>query len=151
MRFWACPFCIRAGYSACSLCNNGSPAALMNQKKPSWSRCPAQLTASVAHEGGGDSIVAGSAVNLIDDGHFKGFAGAPGIGIGTSVANAPIADLDAVPSRPAEDITVELTLLDRAIEAVRNDIRSLIQSLTTSLPQEELALFKALHHWITVG
>ena len=105
----------------------------------------AQLATSVAHaEAVGSPIVADGAINLIDDGLFKGFAGAPGIGIGTGVVMHPGADLDAVPSRPAEDITVELMLLDRAIEAVRNDIRSLIQSLQTSLPQEELALLRLI-------
>lgn len=109
----------------------------------------AQLATSVAHaEAVGSPIVADGAINLIDDGLFKGFAGAPGIGIGTGVVMHPGADLDAVPSRPAEDITVELMLLDRAIEAVRNDIRSLIQSLQTSLPQEELALFEAYLHML---
>ena len=109
----------------------------------------AQLATSVAHaEAVGSPIVADGAINLIDDGLFKGFAGAPGIGIGTGVVMHPGADLDAVPSRPAEDITVELMLLDRAIEAVRNDIRSLIQSLQTSLPQEELAFFEAYLHML---
>ena len=110
----------------------------------------AQLATSVAHaEAVGSPIVADGAINLIDDGLFKGFAGAPGIGIGTGVVMHPGADLDAVlPVGSAEDISVELMLLDRAIEAVRNDIRSLIQSLQTSLPQEELALFEAYLHML---
>lgn len=109
----------------------------------------AQLATSVAHaEAVGSSIIADASASAIDNGRFKGLAGAPGIAIGTAVVMHPIADLDGVPSRPAEDITVELTLLDRAIEAVRNDIRSLIQSLQASLPQEELALFDAYLHML---
>ncbi|HCG69198.1 MAG TPA: phosphoenolpyruvate-protein phosphotransferase PtsP [Gammaproteobacteria bacterium] len=112
----------------------------------------AQLATTVAHaEALGSSIVAGVSADLITNGQFKGFAGAPGIGIGTGVVMHPIADLDAVPSRPAEDITIELMLLDRAIEAVRNDIRSLMQSLQASLPQEELALFDAYLHMLDDG
>jgi phosphotransferase system enzyme I (PtsP) len=112
----------------------------------------AQLATTVAHaEAVGSSIVAGVSADLITNGQFKGFAGAPGIGIGTGVVMHPIADLDAVPSRPAEDITIELMLLDRAIEAVRNDIRSLMQSLQASLPQEELALFDAYLHMLDDG
>ncbi|HCG69757.1 MAG TPA: phosphoenolpyruvate-protein phosphotransferase PtsP [Gammaproteobacteria bacterium] len=109
----------------------------------------AQLATSVAHaEAIGSSIVSDASSSVVEQGQFKGFAGAPGIGIGTGVVMHPIADLDAVPSRSAEDVTVELTLLDRAIEAVRNDIRSLIQSLQASLPQEELALFDAYLHML---
>ena len=112
----------------------------------------AQLATTVAHaEAVGSSIVAGVSADLITNGQFKGFAGAPGIGIGTGVVMHPIADLDAVPSRPAEDITIELMLLDRAIEAARNDIRSLMQSLQASLPQEELALFDAYLHMLDDG
>ncbi|NCF44531.1 MAG: phosphoenolpyruvate--protein phosphotransferase [Proteobacteria bacterium] len=112
----------------------------------------AQLATTVAHaEAIGSSIVAGASVDLVTNGQFKGFAGAPGIGIGTGVVMHPIADLDAVPSRPAEDITIELMLLDRAIEAVRNDIRSLMKSLQASLPQEELALFDAYLHMLDDG
>ena len=112
----------------------------------------AQLATSVAHaEAVGSSLFADSSLSSVEDGHFKGFAGAPGIGIGTGVVMHPIADLDAVPSRPAKDIASELAQLDRAVEAVRNDIRGLIDSLQASLPQEELALFDAYLHMLDDG
>ena len=63
----------------------------------------------------------------------------------------PIADLDAVPSRRAKDTASELAQLDRAVEAVRNDIRGLIASLQTSLPREGLALFDAYLHMLDDG
>ena len=63
----------------------------------------------------------------------------------------PIADLDAVPSRLAEDMSSELAQLDNAVEAVRSDIRGLIESLQASLPQEELALFDAYLHMLDDG
>ena len=112
----------------------------------------AQLATSIAHaEAVGSTVVADDSVDLIDDGVFKGFAGAPGIGIGVGVVMHPIADLDAVPSRQAEDLTTELMLLDRAIDAVRNDIRNMMRDLQASLPQEELALFDAYLHMLDDG
>lgn len=109
----------------------------------------AQLATSVAHaEAVGSAFVADDSTELIENGLFKGFAGAPGIGIGVGVVMHPIADLDSVPSRQAEDITTELMLLDRAVEAVRNDIRTLMRDLQASLPQEELALFDAYLHML---
>jgi phosphotransferase system enzyme I (PtsP) len=109
----------------------------------------AQLATVVAHaEAIGSHFLSGVQRDIIDNGSFRGFPGAPGIGIGTGVVVHPVADLDAVPLRPASDITVELTLLDRALEAVRNDIRSIIQDFEASLPQEELALFDAYLHML---
>ncbi len=109
----------------------------------------AQLATVVAHaEAIGSHYLSGVQRDIIDDGSFRGFPGAPGIGIGNGVVVHPVADLDAVPLRPATDITVELTLLDRALEAVRNDIRSIIQDFQVSLPQEELALFDAYLHML---
>lgn len=109
----------------------------------------AQLATVVAHaEAIGSHFLSGVQRDIIDNGSFRGFPGAPGIGIGTGVVVHPVADLDAVPLRPASDINVELTLLDRALEAVRNDIRSIIQDFEASLPQEELALFDAYLHML---
>jgi phosphotransferase system enzyme I (PtsP) len=109
----------------------------------------AQLATVVAHaEAIGSHFLSGVQRDIIDNGSFRGFPGAPGIGIGIGVVVHPVADLDAVPLRPASDITVELTLLDRALEAVRNDIRSIIQDFEASLPQEELALFDAYLHML---
>ena len=60
---------------------------------------------------------------------------------------ASIANLESVPERPANDIAVELTLLDRAIDAVRSDIRGIIEEFKTSLPQKNL-LFDAYLHML---
>ena len=112
----------------------------------------AQLATSVAHaEAVGSSIFADSSLSPVEDGHFKGLAGAPGIGIGTGVVMHPIADLDAVPSRRAKDTASEIAQLDRAVEAVRSDVRGLIDGLQASLPQEELALFDAYLHMLDDG
>ena len=109
----------------------------------------AQLATVVAHaEAIGSHYLSGMQRDIIDDGSFRGFPGAPGIGIGNAVVVHPVADLDAVPLRPAADITVELMLLDRALDAARNDIRSSVRDCQASLPQEELALFDAYLHML---
>ena len=109
----------------------------------------AQLAAVVAHaQAVGDISQLGGKREKDVEGYFRGLAGSPGIGIGTSVVLHPIANLESVPERLASDITVELTLLDRAVEAVRNDIRGITESFKTSLPQEELALFDAYLHML---
>ena len=108
----------------------------------------AQLATVVAHaQAVGDSRLFSSGRAVDVEGYFRGLAGSPGIGIGTSVVLHPIANLESVPERPASDITVELTLLERAVEAVRNDIRGIIEEFKNSL-QEELALFDAYLHML---
>ncbi len=113
----------------------------------------AQLAAEVAHaEALGESGI------TLDGSHrskrqqtdvcFTGVAGAPGIGIGKAVVMHPVADLDAVPEREAGNVTIELILLDRALETVRSDIRGIIEEFSTSLPKEELALFDAYLHML---
>lgn len=109
----------------------------------------AQLAAVVAHaQAVGDITQLGGERETSVEGYFRGLPGSPGIGIGTIVVLHPIANLESVPERSARDITVELTLLDRAVEAVRNDIRGITESFKTSLPQEELALFDAYLHML---
>jgi phosphotransferase system enzyme I (PtsP) len=109
----------------------------------------AQLATVVAHaEAVGDSIMFGRKRETGVEGYFRGLPGSPGIAIGTSVVLHPIANFESVPERSATDVTVELTLLDRALEAVRNDIRGIIEEFKTSLPPEELALFDAYLHML---
>jgi phosphotransferase system, enzyme I, PtsP len=79
---------------------------------------------------------------------LRGVAGAPGIAIGRVVVVQPPASLDGVPEREAEDITTELMVFDRAINAVREDIRRIGKDYAQSLPKEELALFDAYLHML---
>jgi phosphotransferase system enzyme I (PtsP) len=72
---------------------------------------------------------------------FSGVAGAPGVAIGKSVVIFPVADLDAVPDRNAEDIPMELSHFERAMQAVRLDIKAVGQRLSAQLRPEEQALF----------
>jgi len=87
-------------------------------------------------------------VSKASDVMFRGIAGAPGIAIGSAVVMQPPASLEGVPERQAEDVTTELMVLDRAINAVRDDIRRISEEFSQSLPREELALFDAYLHML---
>lgn len=87
-------------------------------------------------------------VSEVRDVMFRGVAGAPGIAIGNAVVMQPPASLEGVPEREAEDVTTELMVLDRAINAVRADIRRIGEEFAQSLPREELALFDAYLHML---
>jgi phosphotransferase system enzyme I (PtsP) len=77
------------------------------------------------------------------DAKFAGIPGAPGVAIGTAVVLGPPALLEGVPDRRCNDIMVELLLFERAIEAVRSEIRDLGTKLEDSLGPEERVLFDA--------
>ena len=87
-------------------------------------------------------------VSEASDVMFRGVACAPGIAIGSAVVMQPPASLEGVPEREAEDVTTELMILDRAINAVRSDIRRISEEFAQSLPREELALFDAYLHML---
>ncbi len=109
----------------------------------------AQLATVVSHaQAIGDSALQNTPHQGLDDSLFKGVGGAPGIAIGSAVVVHPAANLDAVPERAAEEVTVELALLDRALEAVRSDITNISAQFSTSLPKQELALFDAYLHML---
>lgn len=74
---------------------------------------------------------------------FDGLPGAPGISIGKAVVVYPLADLNAVPDRPAEKITDEITAFKKAIHAVKKEIRQLSKNISAKLASEERALFDA--------
>ncbi len=109
----------------------------------------AQLASTIAHaQAVGDSALVATEGLSLDDARYLGVAGSPGIAIGQAVVVHPAADLEAVPEREAENVTVELILLDRAIEAVRRDIRNITEEFASSLPPQELALFEAYLHML---
>lgn len=75
------------------------------------------------------------------DRRFIGVVGAPGIAIGTAVVAVEQADLDSVPDKHAKDIATELAGFDRALNAVRQDLREVKARLASRLHQEEQAVF----------
>jgi phosphotransferase system, enzyme I, PtsP len=109
----------------------------------------AQLATVIAHASAtGDLRHLGEPVAEYQDACFDGVPGAPGIAFGTAVVRHPSAHLESVPDREAEDVVVELMVFDRAITAVRDDIRAIGRQLANSLPPEELALFDAYVHML---
>lgn len=109
----------------------------------------AQLAGVIAHAeatGGMDHLGQRGAER--QDARFIGVAGAPGVAIGTAVLMFPPANLDAVPDKETEDVTVELLLFDRALNAARGDISSLRDKLASSLAPQEQALFDAYLHML---
>ncbi|MEE9253893.1 MAG: phosphoenolpyruvate-utilizing N-terminal domain-containing protein, partial [Pseudomonadales bacterium] len=111
----------------------------------------ALLAAGIAHAeatGAIQKIATGAEGPDWHDAKFTGVPGAPGVAIGTAVVLAPPALLETVPDRACADITVELLRFDRAIEAVRTEIRDLGAKVSDSLGPEERALFDAYLHML---
>ena len=102
----------------------------------------AQLSGVIAHAHAVSNIdVFRKASNLSSYKTFQGLSGSGGIALGRAVVLYPPADLASVPDREADDISEELELLDRAIEAVRAEIESLDEKMQDALMAEERALF----------
>lgn len=74
---------------------------------------------------------------------LEGIAGSPGVGIGQAVIIFPLADLEAVPDRNAENIEHEINLFKQALANAREDIENLAKKFSESLPAQEQALFSA--------
>ncbi|MCZ6616748.1 MAG: phosphoenolpyruvate--protein phosphotransferase [Gammaproteobacteria bacterium] len=115
----------------------------------------AQLATIIAHAQATGDIAKltdeGTGVGTIEDREdvmFRGVAGAPGVSLGTAVVVHPAASLEAVPEKVAEDTTLELIVLERAVNAVRNDIQRISDQFAESLPAEELALFDVYLHML---
>ena len=109
----------------------------------------AQLATIIAH-----AEAVGGIQALIDADHpvrelaIHGLAGSPGIALGTATVMQPATSLDAVPDREADNVTAELMLFDKAVGAVRGDIRRIGEQFAESLSREELALFDAYLHML---
>jgi phosphotransferase system enzyme I (PtsP) len=105
----------------------------------------AQLSGIIAH-----ALVTGNLwetetkpTTSIRESTYSGNPSAPGVGIGTAVAVFPLADLDAVPELPAENVSAEENHLDHAIAETIKEITRLREMMGASLPDEELGLFEA--------
>ncbi len=103
----------------------------------------AQLAGVIAHGEvtSGLRVDAGSSLQVRQDARYDGVAGAPGVGVGTAVVIAPLANLDAVPDQQADDIDTELQRFREALGRVRHDIKVVGRSLARRLKGEEQALF----------
>lgn len=113
----------------------------------------AQLATVIAHAdatGDMEQLFADTSEPALEraDAIFRGVGGTPGISIGTAVLVHPPASLEAVSDKIADDVGLELQVLDRAISAVRDDIRRISAQFAASLPAEELALFDVYLHML---
>ncbi|MGB6977514.1 MAG: phosphoenolpyruvate--protein phosphotransferase [Gammaproteobacteria bacterium] len=79
----------------------------------------------------------------IKDKVLNGMPGAPGIAIGQARVVYPLADLDAVPDREAENIETEIANFCSALQETQTEMRALSQNIAISLAAEEQALFNA--------
>ncbi|WP_343808044.1 phosphoenolpyruvate--protein phosphotransferase [Marinobacterium maritimum] len=75
------------------------------------------------------------------DRHFNGVAAASGVAIGTVVVATLAAELETVADKPAKDVQQELDAFKAALESVRDDIRTVSNSLARRLRSDEQALF----------
>ena len=102
----------------------------------------AQLAGVIAHaEATGSILAVNSEQDSQTEAKFSGAPGAPGVAIGRAVVIYPPADLGSVPDKPAEDIELEISRFEQALEAVRKDIRGVGDKLSSELSPEEMALF----------
>ncbi|MBR9827904.1 MAG: phosphoenolpyruvate--protein phosphotransferase [Oceanospirillales bacterium] len=105
----------------------------------------AQLAGIIAHAEATGSINSEqhpqAHVRAKHDRHFNGVAAASGVAIGTVVVATLAAELETVPDKPAHDIAAELEAFRSALDAVRDDIRTVSKGLAQRLHSEEQALF----------
>lgn len=103
----------------------------------------AQLAGVIAHaEATGNILhIPQTATEPKKSTRFTGAPGAPGVGLGTGVVISPAADLSGVVDREPESVEIELERFDLALEAAREEIRSLGGKLKGELRPEEMALF----------
>lgn len=76
--------------------------------------------------------------------YIQGRPGNSGVSIGRGVVAYRMADLNAVPDRPATDVEAEVKAFRDAVHAVEDELRRLKDRLTGEIPAEDNALFDAL-------
>lgn len=72
---------------------------------------------------------------------LSGTPSVSGVGIGTAVVVYPLADLDAVPERQADDPKKEIQLIKSALKEARQEIKNLSARVAQAMPREANDLF----------
>ena len=75
---------------------------------------------------------------------LSGVSGTPGAVVGRAHVVYPLANLEAIPDRPVEDVEAEISEFSAAVESVERDMRAMSARMVDSLPAEDLVLFDAL-------
>ncbi len=104
----------------------------------------AQLAGAITHARASCELTALASSDERLNRFLEGRASSSGVVIGQAVVAYRLADLDAVPDRPAEDPQAEETKFRAAVAAVEQDLRRLKDQLADTLPAEDHALFDAL-------
>jgi len=104
----------------------------------------AQLAGAISHAGASGDIT--RLLQQTDESRYalKGSSGTPGAAVGRARVVYPMANLEAIPDRPAEDIETEIAEFRAAVGAVERDMRMMSARMVDSLPAEDIALFDAL-------
>lgn len=102
----------------------------------------AQLSGAIAH-----SELSGEIDGLHDKASpsmgLQGIAGAPGVAIGQGLVVYASVNLSAVPDRRVENPGLEVEVFLSAVQAVRDEVTQLANSLAGAVPPEEQLLFDA--------
>lgn len=104
----------------------------------------AQLSGAIAHSqasGGIDGLQGESGLPRI--GSIQGVPGAPGVAIGQGMVVYASADLNAVPDRAPDDPAAEVEAFLAAVQAVREEVKSLASRLAALVANDEALLFDA--------
>ncbi|VAW81694.1 FIG001592: Phosphocarrier protein kinase/phosphorylase, nitrogen regulation associated, partial [hydrothermal vent metagenome] len=104
----------------------------------------AQLAGAISHAGASGDIT--RLLQQSDESRYalKGNSGTPGAAVGRARVAYPMANLEAIPDLPAEDIDSEVAEFRAAVAAVERDMRMMSARMVDSLPAEDIALFDAL-------
>ena len=85
------------------------------------------------------------------DAFIQGLQAATGVAIGTAILLDPLAKLDSIPDRPAQDVEAEETFFRSAVAAVQDELRSSRERLAGALADEVLALFEVYVQLLSGG
>lgn len=104
----------------------------------------AQLAGAISHAGASGDI--NRLLQSSDESRYalKGVSGAPGAAVGRACVVYPLANLEAIPDRTAEDIDTEISGFHAAVAGVERDMRMMSARMVDILPAEDIALFDAL-------
>ncbi len=103
----------------------------------------AQLAGAITHASSSGDLWEEDEEQRSEKPFFQGIPGTSGVASGMAVVVYSLADLDAIPNRPAEDPKAEEEALLAAVAKVRSDLEKLEDRLEGILPDEDKALFQA--------
>ncbi len=104
----------------------------------------AQLAGAISHAGASGDI--SRLLQGSDESRYalKGASGTPGAAVGRACVVYPLANLEAIPDRMAEDVDAEIAGFHAAVAGVERDMRMMSARMVDTLPVEDIALFDAL-------